>query len=175
MKSCAPPRGLLLDEVPAPKRLAPFTAALTAETAESEAGTPLATGRLVVLHDPAGQDAWDGDFRLVVMARTRLDRAMGSDEALGSAAWSWLTDALDDEGAGYRCLVGTVTRVASETFGGMTLTDSSAHAEIRASWTPMTPNLGPHLSAWYRLIHMAAGHEPASAPVVGIAGAVVSR
>lgn len=171
MKDLARPKGLILDEVPAPRRLAPYTAALTAETTRSESGTPLATGRLVVLHDPAGQEAWDGDFRLVVMARARLDQEIGTDPLLGTAAWSWLTEALQDAGAGHRALVGTVTRVASETFGGLELTDACAHAEIRASWTPTTPDLGPHLSAWYQLIHMSAGHEPVGATLVGLAGA----
>jgi len=160
MKAAPRPRGLLLDEVPGPRKLAPYTAALTAETLETESGTPIASGRFVLLHDPRGQDAWDGDFRLVVMARTRLDDEVGIDPFLGSAAWSWLTQALDDAGAGYSALVGTVTRVLSETFGGLELTDSCAHAEVRASWSPTTPDLGPHLAAWYELIHIAAGHEP---------------
>ncbi|VEG25882.1 DUF3000 domain-containing protein [Actinomyces howellii] len=163
------PRRLILDEVPAPKRLAPYAAALTAETTDNEAGTPIASGRLVVLHDPDGQDAWDGDFRIVVMARARLDQEIGADPLLGTAAWSWLTEALDEAGAGYHALVGTVTSVMSETFGGLELTDSCTHAEIRASWTPTTPDLGPHLAAWYALIHVAAGHEPLSATPLSLA------
>ena len=132
MRHASRPRGLVLDEVPAPRRLAPYAAALSAETVETHSDAPIASGRFVVLHDPAGQEAWDGDFRLVVMARSRLDEEVGTDPLLGSAAWSWLTDALDGAGAGYRALVGTVTRVLSETFGGLELNDACAHAEIRA-------------------------------------------
>ena len=138
-----------MEEVPAPKKLAPYSAALTAETVEAVGTTPIATGRFVVLHDPNGQDAWDGDFRIVVQARARIDDEVGMDPVFESAAWSWLTDGLEDSRAGYRALVGTVTRVLSETFGGLTLTDSCAHAEIRASWTPTTTHLGPHLTAWH--------------------------
>ena len=154
-------RGLILDEVPAPRRIAPYAAALTAETTLTLDGAP---------EDPAGQDAWDGDFRLVVMARARLDDEVGTDPLLGSAVWSWLADALDSAGAGHRALVGTVTRVLSETFGGLELTDACAHAEIRASWSPTTPDLGPHLQAWYELIHLAAGHEPELATSLHLAG-----
>ena len=78
-----------------------------------------------MLHDPAGQDAWDGDLRIVVMTRSRLDDEVGADPLLGSAARSWLIEALDNAGAGYRALVGTVTRVLSETFGGLELTADS--------------------------------------------------
>ena len=163
-------RGLILDEVAAPRRIAPYAAALTAETTLTLDGAPEASGRFVVLHDPAGQDAWDGDFRLVVMARARLDDEVGTDPLLGSAVWSWLADALDSAGAGHRALVGTVTRVLSETFGGLELTDACAHAEIRASWSPTTPDLGPHLQAWYELIHLAAGHEPELATSLHLAG-----
>lgn len=160
MRAASRPRGLVLDEVPAPKRLAPFAAALTAETVRSDLGSPLASGRFVLLHDPVGQDAWNGDFRVVVMASARLDDEVGMDPFLGSVAWSWLTDALEAAGAGYHDLVGTATRVLTESFGGLELSESHAHVEIRASWSPVTADLGPHLAAWYELVEVAAGSEP---------------
>ncbi|KAA8743899.1 DUF3000 domain-containing protein [Actinomyces johnsonii] len=164
------PRGLLMEEVPAPKKLAPYSAALSAETVETVGATPIATGRFVVLYDPNGQDAWDGDFRIVIQARARIDDEVGMDPVFESAAWSWLTDGLEDSRAGYRALVGTVTRVLSETFGGLTLTDSCAHAEIRASWSPTTAQLGPHLTAWHELLLVASGHEPAAVHPLTLAG-----
>ncbi len=45
-----------LEEVPAPQRIAPFALALSADV-ESD-GDELATGRFVLLHDPAGPEAW---------------------------------------------------------------------------------------------------------------------
>ncbi|WP_430383778.1 DUF3000 domain-containing protein [Actinomyces oris] len=165
------PRGLLMEEVPAPKKLAPYSAALSAETIETVGTTPVATGRFVVLHAPDGQEAWNGDFRIVVQVRARIDDEIGMDPVFESAAWSWLTDGLEDSRAGYHALVGTVTRVLSETFGGLTLTDSCAHAEIRASWSPTTPQLGPHLTAWHELLLVASGHEPAAVHPLTLAGA----
>ena len=75
-----------MEEVPAPKKLAPYSAALSAETVETVGATPIATGRFVVLYDPNGQDAWDGDFRIVVQARARIDEEVGMDPVFESAA-----------------------------------------------------------------------------------------
>lgn len=169
MRGAERPAGLVLDEVPAPRRLASYSAALTAETIETVSDAPVASGRFVVLHEPDGHEAWGGDFRLVVMVRSRLDEEIASDPLLGSAAWSWLAEALDGAGAGHRNLVGTVTRVLSETFGGLELSDSCAHAEVRASWTPLGADLRPHMEAWYELIRMAAGHEPDLATPIALA------
>ena len=135
-----------MEEVPAPKKLAPYSAALRAETVETVGATPVATGRFVVLHDPDGQEAWDGDFRIVVQARARIDNEIGMDPVFESAAWSWLPD-------------------------GLLLTASCAHAEIRASWSPTTPQLGPHLTAWHELLLVASGHEPAAVHPLTLAGA----
>lgn len=164
------PRSLILDEVPGPKRIAPYSAALTAETVRTVGGTPIGSGRFVILHDPAGQEAWDSDFRMVVMARARMDNEMRHDPALGGAAWSWLTESLESTGAGYHALVGTVTQVLSESFGGLELSDACGHAEIRASWSPTTADLGPHLTSWYELILMASGQAPAEVRPFSLAG-----
>lgn len=168
LRQAPQPRGLSAQELPGPRRLAPFSAALSAHTLDGE--PPLASGRLVILHDPAGQGAWDGDFRLVAQVTARMEEEVAADPALSQAAWSWLTESLDSAGAGYHHLVGTVTTVQSETFGGLELTDSCAHAEVRASWTPASPDLGPHLAAWYALVHVAAGHDPLAATALTVAG-----
>lgn len=150
-----------LDEVPAPTRIAPYALALTAEvnpTAEPE--TLLGSGRFVVLHDPEGQSAWNGTFRIIVMARARLEAELGADPLLGEVGWAWLTDALASAGAGYHSLSGTVTRVLSESFGGLVLRDQDVEIEVRASWSPNTTDLGPHLMAWTQLASSASGLEP---------------
>ncbi len=54
-----------------PQRLAPHTYAL--EAAVVQEGEDLADGRLVLLHDPAGHEAWQGSFRLVTLVRAELD------------------------------------------------------------------------------------------------------
>lgn len=150
-----------LDEVPPPTRIAPWALALTAEiNPTSEPEDMVANGRFVVLHDPEGQDAWNGTFRVVVLARARLENEMGDDPLLGEAAWSWLTESLTEAGAEYHSLSGTVTRVLSETFGGLEVRGHEVEVELRASWTPAGTDLGPHLRAWVTATAWAGGLPP---------------
>jgi hypothetical protein len=149
-----------LEEVPPPRRLAPWTAAIALRTAREEHGQPLASGRFVVLHDPAEQIGWNGTFRLVAQLRTQIDSEMGSDPLLGEALWAFAGESLDEAGAGYHDLTGTVTREFSESFGGLELRGAVLHAELRASWTPVTPWLGEHLRAWSDLMCRASGITP---------------
>lgn len=152
---------LHLEEVPAPGRIAPFALALTAEISPvDEPETVLGTGRFVVLYDPNGQEAWNGTFRIVVMGRAQLERELGADPFLGEVGWAWLTDALEEEDVAYHSLSGSVTRVLSESFGGLDLTDSDVEIEIRASWTAISPDLAPHLRAWALMACSAAGLPP---------------
>ncbi len=150
-----------LEEIPAPTRIAPWALALNAEVNPGDdPETMLGHGRFVVLYDPDGQPAWHGPFRVIVMAKAEVEVEMGLDPMLGEAGWSWLTDALDDVGAGHHHLSGTVTRVLSETFGGLTLESNATQMEIRASWTPYTTDLGPHLQAWVGLLTALCGLAP---------------
>ena len=152
---------LRLEEVPAPTRIAPYALALTAEVnPTTDPESMLGSGRFVVLYDPEGQSAWNGSFRIIVMARAQLEDELGADPLLGEVGWAWLTDALASAGAGYHSLSGTVTRVLSESFGGLALRDREVEIEVRASWSPNTTDLGPHLSAWTELTSSAAGLEP---------------
>ena len=96
-----------------------------------------AAGRLVLLHDPAGNAAWQGTFRCVTFARAEVDPEMVSDPLLAQVGWSWLIDALASHGAEFVAPSGTVTSVSSESFGGMADEDPSAEVEVRASWTPV--------------------------------------
>lgn len=146
-----------LAEVPPPRKLAPFTAALVMRTLDEEFSEPLASGRLVVLHDPDGQTGWNGDFRLVAQLRSHVDPEMGHDPLLAEALWAWADECLGDAGAGYHDLTGTVTREMSESFGGLVLRGSALNVEMRASWTPATPDLGPHLVAWSDLMLRTCG------------------
>ena len=164
---------VVLQEIPAPTRLAPYAAALTAEVTLDAAGMDpdalLGHGRFVLLHDPDGQPAWGGDTRVVVMAKARLEDEMGADPMLGEVGWAWLQDALDGRGCGVHHVTGTVTRVLSETFGGLELQGAATEIEVRASWTPATHDLGPHLGAWADLCSSAAGLEPLPHGVVPLA------
>jgi hypothetical protein len=150
-----------LAEAPAPQRLAPFAIAMTADVTDNS-GDDTATGRFVVLHDPAGQEAWQGSTRIVAYVRAELEPEMASDPFLAAVAWTWLTEGLARRlpGLAVRALGGTVTRVSSECFGTMAGRPSVAHVELRVSWTPEGDDLGPHLEAWGDVLASAAGLAP---------------
>ena len=168
------------EEMPAPQRIAPYAAALTADVTVD--GTDLGTGRIILLHDPAGNDAWDGTFRCVAYARAEIELDLVTDPMLAAVGWSWLTEALDAHGATYTAASGTVTRVATESFGGMADEGGSAQLELRASWTPLTASglrspelspddgidIGPHVEAWGELLCTAVGLEPVPEGVTAI-------
>ncbi len=155
-----------LNEIPPPTRIAPWALALTAEVNPSrDPEHMLGHGRFVVLYDPAGQEVWHGTFRVIVMANAGIDPEMGMDPLLAEAGWSWLVDALETAGAGFHHLSGTVTRVMSESFGALQLTDSDIEMEIRASWTPNTPELRPHLTGWLEMMASLTGLPPLGAKI----------
>lgn len=148
---------ILCEEMPAPQRIAPFASALSADVTVD--GVDVGTGRIVLLHDPAGNDAWDGTFRCVAYARAEIDPEMVIDPLLAEVGWTWLTEALSAHGASYAAPSGTVTKVASESFGSMSDEDTTAQLEIRASWTP-AGDLTAHVEAWGELLCMASGLPP---------------
>ena len=143
--------------MPAPQRIAPFASALSADVTVD--GDDVGTGRIVLLHDPAGNDAWEGTFRCVAYARAEIDPEMVIDPLLAEVGWSWLTEALEAHGAEYAAASGTVTKVASESFGSMSDEVATAQLEIRASWTPVG-EVGPHVEAWGELLCTTAGLPP---------------
>jgi hypothetical protein len=151
------------EEMPAPQRIAPFASALSADVTVD--GDDVGTGRIVLLHDPAGNDAWEGTFRCVAYTRAEIDPEMANDPLLAEVGWSWLSEALAAHGAGYVAPSGTVTKVSSESFGSMSGEEPSAQLEIRASWTPVADgeealDLGPHVEAWGELLCTASGLPP---------------
>jgi hypothetical protein len=148
---------VLTEEMPAPQRIAPYASALSADVTSD--GVDIGTGRIVVLHDPAGNDAWDGTFRCVAYARADIEPEAAAEPLLAEVGWTWLTEALEAHGAPYSAPSGTVTIVSSESFGGMATEPSTAQIEIRASWTPIG-DLTAHVEAWGELLCTAAGLPP---------------
>ena len=155
------------EEMPAPQRIAPYAFALSADVTVDD--TDIGTGRIILLHDPAGNDAWDGTFRCVAYARAEIDLELITDPMLAAVGWSWLTEALDAHRATYAAASGTVTRVATESFGGMADEGGTAQLEIRASWTSWVPknaapgtslDMAPHVEAWGELLCTAVGLPP---------------
>ena len=156
--------GLSLTEVPAPKRLAPYAVAVAAEIVGDD-DEQVASGRFVVLHDPAGQDGWRGDTRVVAFVSADVEAEMAADPALAQVGWSWLTDSLAERGAGHTAAGGTVTRTISCRFGQIEDADEASEVEVRASWTPLldadgSMDLGVHLLAWCDLLCATAGLPP---------------
>ena len=123
------------EEMPAPQRIAPFAAALSADV--TVGGEEVGGGRLVLLYDPSGNDAWEGRFRCVAYVRADIDPEMVTDPLMGGVGWSWLVECLGAHGAEFLVPSGTVTTVASESFGGMEEEPSRAEIEVRASWSPI--------------------------------------
>lgn len=147
-----------ITEIPAPQRIAPYGAAINATVIHAD--LEVGNGRLVLLHDPRGNEAWEGTFRLVSLARADVDAHMVSDPLLPEVGWSWLTDALEQRSAEHVAASGTVTAVASRSFGQMADDPERSEIEIRASWTPVLSaerGLTPHLDAWQDLLCMTAG------------------
>jgi hypothetical protein len=149
---------LTVEEVPAPQRIAPYAVAVTADVVDRD--EDLASGRFVLLHDPDGQEGWDGTCRVVALARAALEVELGSDPMLAQVGWSWLTDSLELAGAQAHALGGTVTRVLSESFASLADRPATVEIEVRASWTPDVDDLGPHLTAWGELLCTVAGLPP---------------
>lgn len=170
---------LVLEEVPAPTRLAPHAVALSGEVVPShltDDDEAAATGRFVLLHDPDSPEPWEGTWRAVTYAKAQMEPEVGHDPLAGQAGWSWLVDALDDAGLGYAAPAGTVTCVTSESFGALAEREPSVELEIRASWTPvLTPGDEPaelalHLRAWGDLLCTLAGLPPLPEGVVALSG-----
>ncbi|MDR8019122.1 DUF3000 domain-containing protein [Nesterenkonia aerolata] len=170
-------------EIPAPRKLAPYAVALRAEVTESSPGQrvtggttgavsslgtsspapadedaeQLAAGRFILLHDPAGQAAWDGTSRVVIYIRAELDTEMSNDPLLASVAWTWLADSLSQYGVQHRRAGGTATRILSESFGELADREASNTVELRASWTPGDGGLDTHVEAWSDMVCSFAG------------------
>jgi Protein of unknown function (DUF3000) len=149
---------IVLEDAPPPLKLAPYAHAIGGTV--SRDGDEVATGRLILLHDPAGHEAWDGTLRLVTYVTAELESEIATDPLLSQVGWSWLVDALDNFDATYRAIGGTVTLNVSSRFGDLAGPPTVADLEIRASWTPEDDALDAHMRAWCGLLASTAGLPP---------------
>lgn len=149
-----------------PQRLAPYSYALGAEVRRPEgeivpeASEGDAFGRLILLHDPDGAEAWDGTMRLVAFIQADLDPAEAVDPLLPEVAWSWLVEALESRAEHVTALGGTVTATTSVRYGDISGPPRAHQLEMRASWTATTPALGTHVEAFCEVLEHAAGLPP---------------
>lgn len=151
---------VVLDSLPAPARLAPYSHAISASVLGADPDEELASGRLILLYDPDGVAAWDGKLRIVIFVTCELDLEIARDVLLPEVAWSWLTDSLQFSGADYTALGGTVTATSSTRFGDIAGPGRADDLEIRASWTPTREEIGDHVRAFSDLLAVAAGLPP---------------
>ena len=158
LRSVVPRPEIQLEDLAPPQRLAPYAHAIGGIVTRD--GEEVATGRLVLLHDPAGHEAWGGTDRLVTYVTAELEADLATDPLLPAVGWSWLLDALAAYEADYTAIGGTVTQTTSTRFGDLAGPPSAADLEIRASWTPLSENPDVHLEAWCALLASTAGLPP---------------
>ncbi|MBY4572310.1 hypothetical protein ACN94_01640 [Gordonia paraffinivorans] len=170
-----------------PQRLAPYSYAVGAEVRPPDDADIVPTdsqgsafGRLILLYDPAGQDAWNGTIRLVAYLQAEVEAALAMDPLLPEVAWSWLSDALGvpvgesatPEGSSSRVVVtalgGTVTSTTSVRYGDIAGPPRAHQLEVRASWTALSSQgLDGHLEAFCDVLASAAGLPPAGVTQLG--------
>ena len=166
LRTFTPRAEIVLEEVPAPQKLATYAFAFSADVSNGLLGDDedeIASGRFVLLHEPGGQDTWEGEFRCVTFVRADVDPVMQQDPLLPEVGWSWFLEALEGEECSLAAPSGTVTRVSSASFGKLSPRNDESEIEIRASWTPAITDpieIMKHIAGWCRLITDVAGLEP---------------
>ena len=154
---------IVLAECAAPSRLAPHAFAMTAdilEVADDGIEDDIATGKFIVLHDPSEPEAWQGSFRAVTYIRATIESDLATDAMLDEVIWSWLEESLAEHGVDFTNLSGTVTRTLSKSFGTLSAREDENDVEVRASWTPSTPDMAAHIHAWLEALGRCAGLTP---------------
>jgi len=165
LRTFTPRAEIILEEVPAPQKLATFAFAFSVDVSNGKIGTEedeLASGRFVLLHEPGGQESWEGEFRCVTFVRADVDSAMAQDPLLPEFGWGWFLSALESAGCTIAAPSGTVTRISSSSFGKLSPRHDESEIEIRASWTPVITDPSQilnHISGWCTLIAEVAGLE----------------
>ena len=177
LRTFTPRAEIILEEVPAPQKLAAYSFAFTADISNGLSGDAedeVASGRFVILHEPGGQDTWEGEFRCVTFMRADVESEMQEDPLLPEVGWNWLLDSLTTTGAEFNAPSGTVTRVSSASFGKLAPRSDESEIEIRASWSPVIArpeDIFPHVQAWCNLMTEVAGLAPLPEGVATIGSA----
>jgi len=177
LRTFTPRDEIILEEVPAPQKLATHSFAFTADISNGALGdeeAEVASGRFVILHEPGGQDTWEGEFRCVTFMRADVDSQMQEDPLLPEVGWNWLLDSLEATGAQCNAPSGTVTRVSSASFGKLSPRQNNAEIEIRASWSPnisAPSDIFLHVQAWCNLMTEVAGLPPLPEGVASLGAA----
>jgi len=177
LRLITPRAEIILEEVPAPQKLATYSFAFSADVSNGlfgDAEDEIASGRFVLLHEPGGQDTWEGEFRCVTFVRADVDVMMQEDPLLPEVGWSWFLESITNAGCQFNAPSGTVTRVSSASFGKLSPRNDESEMEIRASWSPIVDDprdLIKHIEGWCKLISEVAGLPPVPEGVSAITSA----
>ena len=162
-------RGISVGNIRPPRNLAPLSHAIGLEVlpadedSDDSTGTPAgdAFGRLILLHDPQGEEQWKGKrMRMVAYIQADMDAAVASDPLLPDVAWDWLKEQLDSPSCEYTDLGGTVTSTASVRYGEIGGPPRAFQLEMRASWTATGSDLTGHVQAFAEVLANVAGLPP---------------
>jgi hypothetical protein len=161
---------VVLQELPAPSRVAPCALAMGAQLDRGD--EELAAGRLVLLYDPEVQPAWEGNARFVCYGRAAVEAEIANDPLLAEVCWSWLAEALETEHAPLHALGGTVTVTSSQRFGALNPDEEGGKQEVemRCSWSPDGMDGGAHLIAFAEMLCTMAGLPPRGSDVASLPG-----
>ncbi|MCT1411056.1 DUF3000 domain-containing protein [Corynebacterium sanguinis] len=167
---------ITLGTIRPPQRPAPYSHAIGLEITRGDSDNPAtvpidaegdAFGRLILLHSPEAEEAWEGSMRLVAYIQADMDDAVASDPLLPDVAWQWLTESLADADAGFTNLGGTVTSTASVRFGEIGGPPRAYQLEMRASWTAEGIELSSHVEAFAKVLAHVAGLPPEGVAQLG--------
>lgn len=167
--------GITIAEIRPPRNLAPLSHAIGLEISQVDLADRIASqeepdgtvaagdgfGRLILLHDPHGEEPWQGaKMRMVAYIQADMDADVASDPLLPEVAWDWLTEELGGPGAEYSDLGGTVTSTASVRYGEIGGPPRAFQLEMRASWTATGVDLEGHVQAFANVLANVAGLPP---------------
>lgn len=154
------------DFIAPPKHLAPHAFALAAGVNQNgtqvtgekaDIDSDIASGRLLLLHDPAQVDTWGNDFRFICYAQADIEVEIGVDPLVSEVSWSYLVDSLITHNADYTALSGTATKTISTGYGALAKHGTGAQLQLRASWTPGSDDFAAHVRAWADLLCLLGG------------------
>ena len=160
---------ILLEQIPAPKGIAEEAIAISATVIHADhSEADRGVGRLVICRDSNYPDGWNGEYRMILYAKSPVETEMGKDAVVDELPWTWLMDSLTRKAASFHSEAGTTTRVLSTGHGSLTPQPQHAEIEIRASWAPEGDNFANHLEAFQDLLALISGLPPSDDKVVHI-------
>lgn len=158
---------ITLTQIPSPQGIAKEAIAIAADI-DHEIASDHGVSRLVFCHDPSSPEGWNSVFRIIGYAKSPIEIEMAKDDYTSAMPWEWLKDCLGAAGAVFTGEAGTTTAVVSTGHGSLVGQPQHAELEIRASWTPTSFDLRPHLVGWLELLALISGLPPVESNVVRI-------